>query len=97
MAVQLQTGKNGFIAFLYQACVPSIPSPPCSCGLDHRTSKHIIIHCRYFSASGQALRVNQSHFSDYTQLIMTLIGLKKVSSWVIKRGMLGQYQRAGCL
>ena len=94
LAVQLRTGKNGFNAFLYQARVPSILSPLCSCGLGYQTAKHIIIHCRTFLAARHALRDNQGRLPDYKQLVTTPTGLKKVTRWVIERGMLGQYQRA---
>ncbi len=94
LAVQLRAGKNGFNAFLYQAHVPFVLSPLRSCGLGHRTAKHIIIHCCNFSAARHALRDNQGHLPDYKQLVTTLTGLKKVTRWVIERGMLGQYKRA---
>jgi hypothetical protein len=92
--VQLQTGKIGFNAFLYQARVPSIQSPLCSCGFGHQTAIYIIIHCRNFSAARYTLRDYQGRLQDYKQLVTTPTGLKKVTRWVIERGMLGQYQRA---
>ncbi len=58
LAVQLRTGKNGFNAFLYQARVPTVLSPLCSCGFGHQTAKHIIIHCRNVLAARHALRDN---------------------------------------
>ncbi len=94
LAVQLRTGKNGFNAFLYQARVPTVLSPLCSCGLGHQTAKHIIIHCRNFSAARHALRDNQGHLPDFKQLLTTPTGLQKVTKWVIQRGILGQYRRA---
>ncbi len=94
LAVQLRTGKNGFNAFLYQARVPSVLSPLCSCGFGHQTAKHIIIHCRNFSAARHALRDNQGHLPDFKQLLTTPTGLQKVTKWVIERGILGQYRRA---
>jgi tubulin alpha len=94
LTVQLRTRKNGFNTFLYQARVPTVPSPLCSCGRGSQTVKHIIIHCRNFSAARHALRDNQGRLPDYKQLVTTLTGLKKVTRWVIERGMLGQYQRA---
>jgi hypothetical protein len=74
--------------------VPSVLSPLCSSGLGHQTAKHIIIHCRNFSATRHALRDNQGRLQDYKQLVTTLTGLKKVIRWVIERGKLGKYQRA---
>ncbi len=41
-----------------------------------------------------ALRDKQGHLPDNKQLVTAQTGLKKVTSWVIERGMLGQYQRA---
>jgi hypothetical protein len=42
-------------------------------------------------------RDNQGRLPDYKQLVTTPTGLKKVTRWMIKRGMLGQYQRASGL
>jgi hypothetical protein len=94
MVVQLQTGKNGFNVFIYQAHVPSVSSQLHSCGFRHQTAKHTSIHCRKFSAVRHALRDDQGSLPDYGQLVTTLTGLKMVTRWVIERGMLGQYQRA---
>ncbi len=94
LAVQLRAGKNGFNAFLYQACVPSIWSAVCSYGLGHQTAKHIIIYCRNFLATRQALRDRQGYLPGYKQLVTTPTDLKKITRLVIERGMLGQYQRA---
>jgi hypothetical protein len=94
LAVHIRTGKNDFNAFLYQARVPSVLSPLCSCGFGHQTAKHIIIHCRSFSAARHALGDDQGRLPDYKQLVTIATGLKKVTTWVIERGMLGQYQRA---
>ncbi len=94
LAVQLRTGKNSFNAFKYQACLLTVLSPLCSCGFGHQTAKHIIIHCRNFSAARHALRDNQGHLLDYKQLITTLTGLKMVTRWVTERVMLSLYQKA---
>jgi hypothetical protein len=94
LAVQLRTSKNGFNAFLYQARVPSVLSPLCSCGFGHQTAKHIIIHCHNFLAARHALRDNHGHLPDFKQLLTTPTGIQKVTKWVIERGILGQYRRA---
>jgi hypothetical protein len=36
LAIQLRTGTNGPDAFLFQARVPVVPSPLCSCGKDDK-------------------------------------------------------------
>jgi hypothetical protein len=75
LAVQLRTGKNCFNAFLYQARVPTVPSPLCSCGRGSQTAKHILIHCSTFSATRHQLRDNQGRLPDYKQLLTTPEGL----------------------
>ncbi len=94
LAMQLWTGKNGFNAFLYQARVPTVPSPLCSCGRGSQTAKHILIHCSAFSAARHQLRDSQGRLPDFKQLLSTPEGLQKVTRWVIQRGILGQYRRA---
>jgi hypothetical protein len=95
LAVQLPTGKNDLNAFLYQAHVPSVLCPLCSCGFGHQTAKHNIIHCRNFSAARHALRDDYGHLPDFKQPLTIPTGLQKVTKWVIERGILGQYHRAG--
>jgi hypothetical protein len=65
LAVQLRTGKNSFNAFLYQAHVLTVLSPLCNYRIGHQTAKHIIIHCRNFSAARHALSNNQGHLPDF--------------------------------
>jgi hypothetical protein len=91
LAVELRTGRNAFNAFLYQAHESSVLYPLCSCEFGHQSAKHIIIHCRNSSAARYALRDNQGRLPDYKQLVTTPIGLKKVTRWVIEKGLLGQY------
>jgi hypothetical protein len=90
----LQTGKNGFIAYLYQAHVPMVPSQPCSCGRGIQTAKHILIHCTLFSAARRQLRATQGHLPDNKQLLTIPEVLQKVARWVIWKVILGQYRRA---
>ncbi len=80
LAVQLQTGKYCFSAFLYQARVLSVLSPICSCGFGHQTAKHIIIYCRNFSAAWHTLRYDQGHRPHFQQLFTTPTGLQKVKN-----------------
>ncbi len=94
LTVQLRTGKTGINAFLYQARLPSLLSPLCSCGFGHQTAKHIIIHCRNFIAARHTLRDDQGHLLDFKQLLTTPKGLQKVTKWVMQRGIQGQYCRA---
>jgi hypothetical protein len=92
--VQLQSGKYGFYAFLYQACMPTVLSPLCSYGRGSQTAIHIIIHCSAFSATWHQLRDSQGHLLDFIQLLSTPEGLQKITRWVIPRGILGLYRQA---
>ncbi len=94
LVVQLRTGKNGFNAFLYQALVPTVPSPPCSCGRGSQTAKHILIHCSMFSAAWSQLRDSQGHLPDFKQLLSTPERQQKAMKWLIQMGILGQYRWA---
>jgi hypothetical protein len=49
LAIQLRTGLNGLYTFLYQARVPSVLSPLCSCGQGQQTAKHVLIFCPQYS------------------------------------------------
>jgi hypothetical protein len=84
-----------FNVFLSQAHVLSILSPLYSCGLGHKTARHIIIHCFNYSAASHALGDTQDCLLDYNHLVMTPTSLSKVNKWVMERGMLSLYQRAG--
>jgi hypothetical protein len=48
----------------------------------------------YFSAAWHALRNEQGHLPDYRKLVTPHTGFKKITKWVIERGMLGEYLRA---
>jgi hypothetical protein len=43
LAIQLRAGPNGLDAILFQARVPSVPSPLCSCSGRRQTAKHVLI------------------------------------------------------
>jgi hypothetical protein len=51
LAIQLRTGINGLDAFLFQARVPSVSSPLCSCGRGQQTAKHVLIFCPQYSGA----------------------------------------------
>jgi hypothetical protein len=65
LVVQLQTGKNGFNAFLYQVRLSSVLSPLYICGHGHQIAKHIIIHCQNISAARHDLGDIQGCPPDY--------------------------------
>jgi hypothetical protein len=79
LAVKLLTGKISLNTFLYQARVPTVPSPLCSCGRGSETAQHILIHCSVFSAAWHQPRANHECLSDYKQLLTTPEELPKIT------------------
>jgi hypothetical protein len=94
LAIQLRTGTNGLDAFLFQARVPSVSSPLCSCGRGRQTAKHVLIFCPKYAGVRHQLRDEQGHLPDFSKLLGTADGLRKTTKWVMQRGILGQFRGA---
>ncbi len=75
LAIQLRTGVKGLDAFLFQARVPSVPSPLGSCGGGRQTAKQVLILCPRHSGSRHELRDEQGHLLDFSKLLGTAEGL----------------------
>ncbi len=69
LAIQLRTGTNGLDAFLFQARVPSVPSPLCSCGRGRQTAKHVLIFGPKYEGARHELRDEQGHLPDFSKLL----------------------------
>jgi hypothetical protein len=94
LVVQLQSGKNSFNTFSYQARIPSFISLYCSYGMSYQIAKNII-HCHKYSALRHAYRDNPGHTPTKQETAShNLISLQRVTRLVIERGMLSLYQRA---
>ncbi len=94
LAIQLRTGPNGLDAFLFQARVPSVLSPLCSCCRGQQTARHILIFCPKHAGARHELRDEQGHLPDFSKLLGTAEGLRKTTRWVMQRGILGQFRGA---
>jgi hypothetical protein len=94
LAIQLRTGTNGLNSFLFQARVPSVPSPLCSCGRGRQTARHILIFCPKHAGARHELRDEQGHLPDFSKLLGTAEGLRKTTKWAMQRGILGQFRGA---
>jgi hypothetical protein len=94
LAIQLRMGTNGLDAFLFQARVPSVPSPLCSCGRGQQRAKHVLIFCPKYEGARHELWDEQGHLPDFSKLLGTAEGLRKTIRWVIQRGILGQFRGA---
>ncbi len=94
LAIQLRTGVNGLDAFLFQARVPSVPSPLCSCGGGRQTAKHVLIFCPRHAGARHELRDEQGHLPNFSNLLGTAERLRKTTQWVMQRGILGQFRGA---
>ncbi len=89
LAIQLRTGVNCLDAFLFQARVPSVPSPLCSCGGGQHTANHVLIFCPRHSGARHELRDEQGHLPNFSKLLGTAEGLRKTTKCVKQRGILG--------
>jgi hypothetical protein len=67
LAIQLRMGTNYLDAFLFQARVPSMPTPLCSCGRGQQTVKHVLIFCPRHAGSRHELRDEQWHLPDFSK------------------------------
>ncbi len=94
LASQLRTGTNGLDAFFFQARVPSVSSPLCSCGRGRQTAKHVLIFCPKYAGARHQLRDEQGHLPDFSKYLGTADGLQKTTKWVMQRGILGQFRGA---
>jgi hypothetical protein len=94
LAIQLRIGLNGLDAFLFQARVPSVPSPLCSCGGSRQTAKHVFSFCPRRSMARHELREGRGHLLNFSKLLGTAEGLRKTTKWVMQRGILGQFRGA---
>jgi hypothetical protein len=75
LAIQLRTGINGLGAFLFQARVPSVSSPLCSCSRGRQTAKYVLIFCPHHSGARHELRDELGHLPDFSRLLGTADGL----------------------
>ncbi len=94
LAIQLRTGTNGLDAFLYQARVPSVSSPLCSCRRWRQTAKHVLIFCPKHTGARHELRDKQGGLPDSSKLLGTAEGLRKTTKWVMQKEILGQFRGA---
>ena len=89
---QLRTGKIGLADFLHKAGVPEVESTECSCGQGRETPRHITVFCPRYRDARKELRVG-GHV-DFNELLTTAEGVRKVTRWWIKRGILEQFRLA---
>ena len=89
LAVQIRTEKKVFAHFLHRERVPSVLSPACECGWNSQSTKHIIRHCSLRSTRQRMLE--EAGTTDYRKLVTTSKGMKLVTKWLMKLGLLSQF------
>ncbi len=94
LAIQLRTEINGLDAFLFQARVPSVPSPLCSCSKGQQPAKQVLIFCPQHSGARHKLRDELGHLPESSRLLGTAGGLQITTRWVMQREILGQFRGA---
>ena len=93
MATLLRTEKIGLNQFLYQRRVPGVVSPACECGWHKQTTKHVIIHCPTY-AQGRAQMYHEAGTSQYREILTTSKGVRVVTRWAIRSGILQMFRLA---
>jgi hypothetical protein len=89
---QLRTGKIGLADFLHKAGVPEVTSTACSCGYEKETPRHVTVFCSRFGDTRERLRISGS--LSFRALLTTVEGVRRVTRWWLRRGILGQFQLA---
>ena len=92
LAVQIRTEKIGFAQFLHRQRVPAVTSPACDCGWHSQTAKHIVRYCSLRPHRQRMLE--EAGTMDYRKIVSTPKGLKAVTSWLMKLGLLSQFSLA---
>ena len=93
LAIQLQTKKTGFAAFLHPRRVPDVVSPACHCGYRRQDRKHVIIFCPNHAYNRRRL-YETAGTNRYQEIMSTGNGLRAVARWVTNEGLLSQFSLA---
>ena len=91
LAVQIRTEKMGFAQFLHQR-VPAVMSPACECGWHSHTAKHIIRYCSL--RPNRQRMLEEAGTTHYGKAASASKGLKAVTAWLMKLGLLSQFSLA---
>ena len=92
LAVQIRTEKIEFTQYLHRQRVPAVTSPACECGCHSQTAKHTIRYCNLRPNTQRMLE--EAGITDYGKAVSTTKGLKAVTSWLMKLGLLSQFSLA---
>jgi Reverse transcriptase (RNA-dependent DNA polymerase)/Endonuclease-reverse transcriptase len=93
--VQLYTGKIGLKGFLYNAKVPGIDNPTCECGYAREEPRHVTKYCptRANIGLGRDILKHRNQI-DFNYLLTTGLGVKVLTRWWLRSGILKQFQLA---
>src|SRR5204863_5576699 len=87
----LRTEAIGLNDFLHRVGVPGIEAR-CTCGWEQQTPKHVVMFCP--SRTGRDCMLTSASTMDYTTLLNTDKGLRAITSWFIRQGILSQFSIA---
>ena len=90
LATQIRTEKVGLADFLFKRRVPDITSPACPCGWPKQTPRHIITRCTLYNRDDLLPLLTQ----NYQNLLDNSKTLKVVTVWLMKTGILPQFNLA---
>lgn len=93
IATLIRTENIGLADYLHKRRVPGHESPACTCGWQRQTPKHILLFCPDWGERRGAM-IEEAKSDNYMQLTTTATGLRAVTRWFIREGILGQFSIA---
>jgi hypothetical protein len=93
VATLLCTEHIGLNDYLYRRKMPDYPSPLCDCGWPRQTVKHVLLFCPRFARDRDKM-IQEASTSDYTTLLLTAQGIRAVTKWFLRQGILTQFSLA---
>ena len=92
LAVQIRTKNIEFAQFLYWQHILATTLLACKCEWHSQTAKHIIQYCNLRPDRQRMLK--DAGTTDYEKAVSTSKGLKAVTTWLMKLGLLSQFSLA---
>jgi hypothetical protein len=95
--MQVRTGCVGMADFLFQRCVPDVPTPLCSCGEAPETLEHVLLHCSETAEKREIMwqRVAPIVLRTRRNLAQLTLKYPKLTiEWLLQTGKFALYNKA---
>lgn len=92
-AIQIRTGKVGFVVFLHARRVPDVVSPACQCGWRRQDPNHVIMFCPDHARNRWKL-YEAAGTDRYLEILSTRKGLRALARLGMNEKLLSQFSLA---